>query len=105
MIAAQQLIAVQPGRTYRAACQLKMAHTKDARAYWMMAPVDSDGEPVGTNNIFGGYTTKDQDFKPCVLEFKPVPGTAAVRLNFIVAFGGSADAWVDDVTLTEVQAK
>lgn len=102
MVSTDDVFRVEPGKKYRANCQLKIAHSTGAKAYWMISMQDAEGRPVGTSNLFSGFLTQDQDWRPCPFEFEPLPGTVAIRLHFLVAFPGVADAWVDDFTLEEL---
>lgn len=102
MISTDDVFRVEPGKKYRANCQLKIAHSTGAKAYWMISMQDAEGRPVGASNLFSGFLTEDQDWQPCPFEFEPLSGTVAIRLHFLVAFPGMADAWVDDFTLEEL---
>jgi hypothetical protein len=99
MVQTEDVFAVDPAKKYRVTCQVKIAKATGAKAYWMVAPVDGEGHPTATNNIFSGFLTANQDWKAMPLEFQPPPGTAVVRLHFLVAFPGAADVWIDDVRL------
>ncbi len=103
MLNTEDLLLVEPGRAYRANCRLKIAGANGAKAYWMISSVDAKGESVGKEGIFSALIGENQDWKPFPLEFKPPAGTAMIRLHFLVAFPGSVDAWVDDITLEPVK--
>jgi hypothetical protein len=102
MVQTDDVFAVEPGRTYRANCRLKIANATGAKAYWMISQMDAQGNPVGKNNLFHGFLTENQDWKELPFSFQPLPGTAAVRLHFLAAFPGAMDAWLDDVVLERV---
>ncbi len=99
MIQSDDLLSVVPGTKCRASCQVRIANGTGAKAYWMIAPLDAEGRPTAKNNLFSGFLTGNQDWKPLVFEFEPPPGTAVIRLHFLVAFPGAADVWIDDVQL------
>jgi len=103
MVQTDDVFLVEPGRTYRANCRLKIAGSTGAKAYWMISPVDAQGNIVGKNNLFSGFVTGNQDWKEQPFEFQPPATTAAIRLHFLVAFPGAMDAWIDDVTLSRVK--
>jgi hypothetical protein len=105
MISTDDVFLVEPGKKYRATCQLRIAHSTGAKAYWMISMQDAEGNTVGTNNLFHGFLTADQDWTPLPFDFEPLPGTAVIRLHFLVAFPGVAEAWVDDFTLEEEEGR
>ena len=90
MIQSDDLLSVVPGKKYRTSCQVRIANGTGAKAYWMIAPLDAEGRPSAKNNLFHGFLTANQDWKPLVFEFEPPPGTAVIRLHFLVAFPGAA---------------
>jgi hypothetical protein len=65
--------------------------------------VDNEGESVLKNNLFSGFISQDQDWKPLPFDFQAPPGAAVIRVHFLVAFPGTADAWVDDFTFEEAR--
>ena len=103
MVQTDDVFLVEPARTYRANCRLKIAGATGAKAYWMLSPLDVQGNTVGKNNLFSGFVTENQDWKEQPFDFQPPAGTAAIRLHFLVAFPGAMDAWVDDLTLAPVK--
>ncbi len=103
MIQTEDVFSIEPGKKYRTNCQLRIANSTGAKAYWMISMLDAEGNTVGTNNLFAGFLEKDQDFKPLPFEFQPLAGTAVIRVHFLVAFPGVMDAWVDDFSLEEVK--
>jgi hypothetical protein len=102
MVQTDDVFRVTPGRKYRADCQVRIANSTGAKSYWMISQLDSLGNPVGTNNLFHGFLTADQDWTPLPFEFVPAENVVAVRLHFLIAFEGVADTWVDDFSLEEV---
>jgi len=103
MIQTDDLFRVDPAKKYRANCQLKIANATGAKAYWMIGPQDAEGKPTATNNLFAGFLTENQDWKPLPFEFQPPPNTVVIRIHFLVAFPGVMDAWVDDFSFEEVK--
>jgi len=103
MVQTENVFSVDPTRKYRVDCRLKIANATGAKAYWMISQLDENGGIVGTNNLFAGFITEDQDWKPLPFEFQPLLGTAVIRIHFLVAFPGVMDAWVDDMKLDEVK--
>jgi len=103
MLQTDDVFAVDPGKKYRAICQLRIANATGAKAYWMIPPMDAEGNPTAKNNLFHGFLTENQEWKPLVFEFQPPAGTVAVRLHFLLAFPGTADAWVDEMRLEEAR--
>ena len=103
MVQTEDVFAVDPTHKYRANCQLRTANAAGSKAYWMISMLDAEGKIVGTNNLFSGFITGNQDWKPFPFEFQPLPGTAAIRVHFLVAFPGALDAWVDDFSLQEAK--
>ena len=92
-------LSVVPCKKYRASCQVRIANGTGAKAYGMIAPLDAEDRPSAKNNLFRGFLAGNQDWKPLVFEFEPPPGTAVIRLHFLVAFPGTADVWINDVQL------
>lgn len=99
----QDAFAVTPGLKYRVNCQLKIANSTGAQAYWMISATDNEGNSVLSNNFFAGFVKDNQDFKPLPYEFVAPPGAVAIRIHFLVAFPGKMDAWVDDFSFEEVK--
>ena len=100
-LAADDAFAAQAGKKYRLTCQLKIANSTGAQAYWMVAPQDAEGVTVVNNNLFGGFLKADQDWKPLAFDFEAPAGTAVLKVFFLVAFPGTADVWVDDFRIEE----
>jgi hypothetical protein len=103
MVQTDDVFLVEPGRTYRANCRLKIAGASGAKAYWMLSPLDVQGNTVGKNNLFSGFVAGNQDWKEQPFDFQAPAGTAAIRVHFLVAFPGAMDAWIDDLTLAPVK--
>ena len=101
MIQTDDVFGVDAAKKYRVECQLKIANATSAKAYWMISPTDAEGNRVSTNNLFGGFVTENQDWKPLPFEFQPPAGTAVIRVHFLVAFPGVMDAWVDEMKFGE----
>ncbi|NUQ00532.1 MAG: hypothetical protein HUU35_11825, partial [Armatimonadetes bacterium] len=99
----QNSIVITPGRRYRLNGQLKIANSTGAQAYWMVGATDNEGASVLSNNLFAGFVKENQDWKPLPFEFEAPAGAVAIRVHFLVAFPGSMDAWLDEVTLEEVK--
>jgi hypothetical protein len=103
MVQTDDVFKAPAGHKYRASCWLKIANSTGAKAYWMISMTDADGNWLGPSNLFHGFLTENQDWKPLVFEFEPVAKTVAVRLHFLVAFAGHADVWIDDVSFEAVK--
>ncbi|MBI3922810.1 MAG: carbohydrate binding domain-containing protein, partial [Armatimonadetes bacterium] len=103
MIQTDDVFQVEPGKKYRVNCQVKIANSTGAQAYWMISALDSEGNSVLTNNLFAGFIKENQDWKPLPFEFPTPAGAAVIRLHFLVAFPGVADVWVDEVELKEAK--
>ena len=103
MVNTEDVLLVAPGTKYRANCQLRIQNSTEAKAYWMISMLDGEGNTVGTNNLFGGFVTANQEWAPLPFEFQPLAGTAVIRVHFLVAFPGVADAWIDDVTVEAIK--
>ena len=103
MVQSEDVFLVAPGEKYRVNGQLRIANASGAKAYWMISMQDAEGNTVGTNNHFSVALAADQDWTPYPFDFLPLPGTAVIRVHFLVAFPGAADAWIDDVSLAPVR--
>jgi hypothetical protein len=103
MVQTEDVFVVAPGQKHRANCQLRIANSTGAKAYWMISMQDVEGNTVGTNNHFSVALAANQDWTPYPFEFLPLPGTAVIRVHFLVAFPGTADAWIDEVSLEAVK--
>ena len=99
----QDVFAATPGLKYRVNCQLKIANSTGAQAYWMISATDNEGNSVLSNNLFTGFLKADQDWTPSRDAFVAPPGAVAIRIHFLLAFPGKMDAWVDDMSFEQVK--
>lgn len=103
MVQSDDVFKVEAGKRYRVNCQLKIANSTGAQAYWMISAMDREGNNVLSNNLFAGFVKENQDWRPLPYEFDCPPGAAVVRIHFLVAFPGQMDAWIDEVTLEQIK--